>query len=117
MFSTLHSAPRSAIAFDFGSYIATSSPIIFIIGEQSFYASLPNIADTTEFIGFTSSAPVTSVSIVSNATVIDLIDFTVANVAAVPEFSTWAMMLLGFAGVGFMTYRRSGTSTMALSAD
>ena len=26
--------------------------------------------------------------------------------AAVPEPSTWAMMLLGFAGVGFMTYRR-----------
>jgi hypothetical protein len=28
------------------------------------------------------------------------------NVAAVPEPSTWAMMLLGFAGVGFMAYRR-----------
>jgi len=27
-------------------------------------------------------------------------------VAAVPEPSTWAMMLLGFAGIGFMTYRR-----------
>jgi CHRD domain/PEP-CTERM motif len=26
--------------------------------------------------------------------------------AAVPEPSTWAMMLLGFAGLGFMTYRR-----------
>jgi len=26
--------------------------------------------------------------------------------AAVPEPSTWAMMLLGFAGVGYMTYRR-----------
>jgi hypothetical protein len=27
-------------------------------------------------------------------------------VSAVPEPSTWAMMLLGFAGVGFMAYRR-----------
>jgi outer membrane lipase/esterase len=27
-------------------------------------------------------------------------------VATVPESSTWAMMILGFAGVGFMTYRR-----------
>jgi hypothetical protein len=26
--------------------------------------------------------------------------------AAVPEPSTWAMLLLGFAGLGFMTYRR-----------
>jgi choice-of-anchor C domain-containing protein len=28
-------------------------------------------------------------------------------VQAVPELSTWAMMLLGFAGVGFVAYRRS----------
>jgi hypothetical protein len=26
--------------------------------------------------------------------------------AAVPEPSTWAMMILGFCGVGFMAYRR-----------
>ena len=26
--------------------------------------------------------------------------------AAVPEPSTWAMLLLGFAGLGFMAYRR-----------
>jgi hypothetical protein len=28
------------------------------------------------------------------------------QVTAVPEPSTWAMLLLGFAGVGFMAYRR-----------
>jgi hypothetical protein len=28
------------------------------------------------------------------------------QIAAVPEPSTWAMMILGFAGVGFMAYRR-----------
>lgn len=31
---------------------------------------------------------------------------TISAVAAVPEPSTWAMMILGFAGVGFMAYRR-----------
>jgi hypothetical protein len=41
--------------------------------------------------------------------------FTV-NVSAVPESSTWAMMILGFAGIGFMAYRRSRKSTMALTA-
>jgi hypothetical protein len=30
----------------------------------------------------------------------------VLQVAAVPEPSTWAMMILGFCGVGFMAYRR-----------
>jgi hypothetical protein len=38
----------------------------------------------------------------------------IANITAVPEPSTWAMMLLGFAGVGFMTYRRK--SRPALTA-
>jgi hypothetical protein len=36
------------------------------------------------------------------------------QVAAVPEPSIWAMMILGFAGVGFMAYRRK--NAMALNA-
>jgi hypothetical protein len=32
--------------------------------------------------------------------------FAATAVASVPEPSTWAMMILGFAGVGFMAYRR-----------
>jgi hypothetical protein len=37
-------------------------------------------------------------------------DFVVDNVAiaAVPEASTWAMMIFGFFGVGFIAYRRRG---------
>jgi hypothetical protein len=31
------------------------------------------------------------------------------QVTAVPEASTWAMMILGFFGVGFMAYRRKDT--------
>jgi hypothetical protein len=38
---------------------------------------------------------------------IDNIDYTLTNVGPVPEPSTWAMMLLGFAGVGFVAYRRA----------
>jgi hypothetical protein len=30
------------------------------------------------------------------------------SVTAVPESSTWAMLILGFAGVGFLAYRRKG---------
>jgi hypothetical protein len=38
-------------------------------------------------------------------------DFAFVNltVSAVPEPSTWAMMILGFFGVGFMAYRRKAT--------
>lgn len=37
---------------------------------------------------------------------------TLDTVAAVPEPSTWAMMILGFAGVGFMAYRRRQSAAL-----
>jgi hypothetical protein len=33
----------------------------------------------------------------------------VGSISAVPEPSTWAMMILGFLGMGFVAYRRSGS--------
>jgi hypothetical protein len=36
-------------------------------------------------------------------------------VTAVPEPSTWAMMILGFLGVGFMAYRRRSSSAFRLA--
>jgi len=32
--------------------------------------------------------------------------FTISEIAAVPEMSTWAMMILVFAGLGVMAWRR-----------
>jgi hypothetical protein len=37
-----------------------------------------------------------------------------SSITSIPEPSTWAMMILGFAGIGFMTYRRK--NKMALNA-
>ena len=37
------------------------------------------------------------------------------GVGAVPEPSTWAMMILGFAGVGFMAYRRRNKAALTAS--
>ncbi len=37
-----------------------------------------------------------------------------ARISAVPEPSTWAMMILGFAAIGFMAYRKK--NKMALNA-
>ena len=39
----------------------------------------------------------------------------VAATQAVPETSTWAMMILGFMGVGFMAYRRRGQPSLRLA--
>ena len=39
---------------------------------------------------------------------------TVSTVAAVPEPSTWAMMILGFAGIGLLAYRGKSQSAFRL---
>ena len=36
----------------------------------------------------------------------DNTEYVTATISAVPEPSTWAMMILGFAGVGYLAYRR-----------
>jgi choice-of-anchor C domain-containing protein len=38
------------------------------------------------------------------------------SVSAVPEASTWAMMLIGFAGLGLVAYRRARRTTPAIAA-
>jgi hypothetical protein len=40
-------------------------------------------------------------------------NFVSLTVSAVPEPSTWAMMILGFAGIGLMTYRRQNRVPVA----
>ena len=42
--------------------------------------------------------------------------FVRSDVDAVPEPSTWAMMILGFAGIGFMAYRRRNQSASLRTA-
>jgi len=41
---------------------------------------------------------------------------TVATSPTVPEPSTWAMMLLGFMGLGYAAFRRSGKGKLAAAA-
>jgi PEP-CTERM motif-containing protein len=41
------------------------------------------------------------------------LDIQTSPLAAVPEPSTWAMMMLGFAGVGFIAYRRRKPAALA----
>lgn len=43
-------------------------------------------------------------------------DIIQGQVTGVPELSTWAMMLIGFAGVGFAAYRRKRKGAAAIAA-
>jgi hypothetical protein len=44
------------------------------------------------------------------------VQIAVLHVSGVPEPSTWAMMILGFAGVGFMAYRRRNSNASLRAA-
>jgi hypothetical protein len=55
---------------------------------------------------------ITAVKFTSNTDAFEVSNF---RVGAVPEASTWAMMILGFFGVGFMAYRRKSPSAFRLA--
>jgi hypothetical protein len=68
------------------------------------------------FIATTTSTSITFLNQdPSNDYVAALDNVVVSQISAVPEPSTWAMMILGFAGVGFAAYRRR-SQTAALAA-
>jgi len=58
------------------------------------------------YLGFTSTAPITGFQWDTTGGGIINTGFSNLSVGPVPEPSTWAMMILGFAGIGFMAYRR-----------
>jgi hypothetical protein len=65
---------------------------------------------TIQFIGTFNSISWT------NPTFENWYGFTVGTVAPVPEPSTWAMLLLGFTGLGYMAYRRNTKSGLRAAA-
>jgi hypothetical protein len=67
------------------------------------------LAGTNEFIKSVTVSTTTTGGFVN----LKIIDFGFTT--AVPEASTWAMMILGFMGVGFMAYRRKNQSHFRLA--
>ena len=113
---TISTTPATAMAFDYGSYGNINDTLVITLrGGNVFNLFLPPTYSTTAFFGFTSSTPISAVSFADNSggTVLDITDFTVAQIftvapsAAVPETATWAMILLGFGGLGFAAHRRA----------
>jgi PEP-CTERM motif len=63
-------------------------------------------AAAPDFSGLVSASPITDL-FVEGTSIVGTLTVTVAGV---PEPSTWAMMLIGFAGLGFTGYRASRKS-------
>jgi hypothetical protein len=70
-----------------------------------------NNAWQLETLLFTATGPSTLISLVGNSGD-HYIGLDNVAVEAVPEPSTWAMMILGFLGVGIMAYRRNNKTLM-----
>lgn len=97
-FNNLDYVPRSVVSVD-GNNL--SPPVVPGNNDASFF-------------GFTSDTAFTAVTFMRNPDYdrvgssdgFGMDNLTYSGVSAVPEPSTWAMIMLGFAGMGLMAYRR-----------
>jgi hypothetical protein len=105
---------RNTISFFWGS-VDTYNSITFnnaandIVTGSDVAPLLPtgcqNSALCNGYVTFTSDTAFTSVRLASASN-----SFELTNISAVPEPGTWAMMILGFLGLGFVGYRKSSKS-------
>jgi PEP-CTERM motif len=100
------------LARDFNFFYGSGFPDPSILLQTS---DLPILLLAVDFSGGATGGVITAGSVFScgdpNCTTFityasDLTGTFTPQIAAVPEPSTWAMMILGFAGVSFMTFRR-----------
>src|SRR6267142_1701729 len=103
--STSFTATLTSLFFDFNATVGT--PYLLFQGNNGSLLCLAGAPGncgegpskiTVNVFGSGSNPPISQSGNVEIA--------TVALTTAVPEPSTWAMMILGFAGLGFMGYRR-----------
>jgi Protein of unknown function (DUF642)/PEP-CTERM motif len=78
-----------------------------------------NFWDSSETLDFVASGPTTLITLAGSSGFsyigVDNVSVVQTSPGGVPEPSTWAMILLGFAGVGYMGYRRAREPNKALS--
>jgi hypothetical protein len=104
----------------FNNLHSTTRSFVVVNGEELSAPVVPGNADAS-FFGFISDTPFTEITFVRNpalafgSTDAFGMDNVVFGIGAVPEPSTWALMILGFAGVGFMAYRRKSKSALAIA--
>ncbi len=94
---TLPGAGSPAVAFDLGRTITTETVTIMLSTGDSFTAVASPSSST--FVGFTSTAPIKTVSVVesrggTNVIWVDNVSFVVPTATAIPTLSSWAFFLL-----------------------
>jgi phospholipase/lecithinase/hemolysin len=84
--------------FDLGTTLALN-PLAFGFTNTTDACGAIALADCSKYVYWDGIHPTTAAHQ-------EIADAFLAIASPVPELSTWAMMILGFAGVGFMAYRR-----------
>jgi len=109
-------APVTALSLSFGTFDGSDVTFALSNGGSVLKGSTATGYVVSDFFGVTDSTPFTSILLTSSDPVLNLnnIDFGSA-VSAIPEPATWAMMVLGFAGVGFMACRRKSKPALRLA--
>jgi PEP-CTERM motif len=92
----------------FGSNSATSGYMSLLTGSDESTHNLTGAAGSYKYYYFADQNAYSGDNV--------LLHNVSGVVASVPEPTTWAMMILGFAGVGFMGYRRSRKTAISLAA-
>src|SRR5215469_15144705 len=91
--------------------VATQSvgiPGSFVGGNGN--AGVPPSIDIFTLTGF---GDVDKVVLLSGSQPVNVNDITIGPIATVPELSTWTMMVVGFAGLGFLAYRKKSNLRFA----
>jgi PEP-CTERM motif len=68
------------------------------------------------FILVATGGALTEISLASTSGIKEAKHFEVSGIAAIPEPSTWAMLILGFAGLGYASFRKTKSTRTVLSA-
>jgi PEP-CTERM motif len=111
-----NSCSASSLANQLSFSIAT--PETLVVGQQygltlDLFVNANTLGGPGSDIQSGNIDPVISFENLSDAGLYDLVFSPgTGNISAVPEPSTWAMMILGFAGVGFVAYRQKAKPTL-----
>jgi hypothetical protein len=122
-------APPATLNFDANSVATSFSPLlnqVFYVGDGLTGYNLPGATQsfaapataTTLYLGIIDAFGFggNSNAYGDNPGSLDVTVSVTSGVSGVPEPSTWAMIILGFAGMGFMAYRRNRKGSAAFAA-
>src|SRR5258708_1580397 len=100
-------APVKAFSLNFGTFDGEQVNFQLSTGDQFGSPSTGGSYAVPGFVGITSSTAFNTVLVSSTDEALNLNNLSFDSpISAVPETSTWAMMLLGFAGVAWLGSRR-----------